>query len=139
MRAMRSIQNPDRTELRWFAGLWFPAFLAVAGGIAWRSGAPHAVVIGAWIGGGMLGLVGVVIPAVIRPVFKGLSYATFPIGFVVSIAVLAVLYFVIITPIAIVMRLAGRDALGRKLDPAAQSYLQSLPEQPDASTYFRQV
>jgi hypothetical protein len=131
-------KHPDRSKLRWFAALWFPAFLAVVGTAAWRWGAPHSVVIGAWLVGGAVSLVALVLPAVIRPVFVGLSYATFPIGFVVSMTILAILYFVIVTPIALVMRLFGRDTMQRKLEPTAQSYWRPIPERTDASTYFRQ-
>lgn len=41
---------------------------------------------------------------------------------VVSPIVLGAMYFLVITPFGIVMRLAGRDALQRRLDPTARSY-----------------
>jgi large-conductance mechanosensitive channel len=41
---------------------------------------------------------------------------------VVSPIVLGAIFFLVITPMAIVMRLAGRDALERRRDPARESY-----------------
>lgn len=41
---------------------------------------------------------------------------------IVSPVVLGVIYFGVFTPTAIVMRLAGRDAMCRRFDPAAPSY-----------------
>jgi hypothetical protein len=41
---------------------------------------------------------------------------------IVSPVVLGGMYFLVITPFGIVMRLAGRDALQRRLDPKARSY-----------------
>jgi hypothetical protein len=41
---------------------------------------------------------------------------------IVSPVVLGLIYFGVFTPVAIAMRLAGRDALSRAYDPAARSY-----------------
>jgi predicted NodU family carbamoyl transferase len=66
------------------------------------------------------------------------SCLTFPIGLAVSSVVLTTIYFVVVTPIALAMRLAGRDTLSRRLDRSAKSYWRPLPERTDGSTYFRQ-
>ena len=41
---------------------------------------------------------------------------------IVSPVVMAVIFFVVFTPVAFVMRLTGRDALARRYEPAAPSY-----------------
>jgi saxitoxin biosynthesis operon SxtJ-like protein len=41
---------------------------------------------------------------------------------VVSPVVMAVIFFVVFTPVALVMRAMGRDALARRYEPAAPSY-----------------
>jgi len=41
---------------------------------------------------------------------------------IVSPVVMAVIFFVVFTPIAFVMRLTGRDALARRYEPASPSY-----------------
>jgi hypothetical protein len=41
---------------------------------------------------------------------------------VVSPVVLGLIYFAVFTPVGLVMRLAGRDAMHRRSDPGLQSY-----------------
>jgi hypothetical protein len=36
--------------------------------------------------------------------------------------IMAVVYFVVITPVAFIMRLIGRDPMARRFDPNAKSY-----------------
>ncbi len=73
--------------------------------------------------------VGLARPEALRPAFVGMSLATWPIGWAVSKLALALLYGLVFTPIALVFRLAGRDALHRKLDRDASTYWE--PYRPD--------
>jgi hypothetical protein len=57
---------------------------------------------------------------------------------VVSHILLAVVYFGIVTPIGLIMRLAGRDALGLKRDPNATTYWVPHAMPKDSRRYFRQ-
>jgi hypothetical protein len=47
---------------------------------------------------------------------------------VVSPVVLGIIYFVVFTPVGVVMRLSGRDAMNRRFDSGLQSYW--LPRTP---------
>jgi hypothetical protein len=106
-------------ELRWFAGLWFPALCAVLGWFALDKAPTLAA--GVWVLGAVLGLIGLVRPRAIRPVYTGLTRLTFPIGWVVSHALLLVMYFGIITPVGLLVRLF-RDPLDRSFDARASTY-----------------
>jgi Saxitoxin biosynthesis operon protein SxtJ len=57
------------------------------------------------------------------------------LGRVVSPIVLGAIFFGIFTPVGVVMRLCGRDAMCRKFDPAARSYWmhREPPGPPDGS------
>jgi hypothetical protein len=58
---------------------------------------------------------------------------------VVNPLVLGAIYFLVITPTAIVMRLAGRDALRRRLAPAIRSYwIERTPPGPAPDSLPRQ-
>lgn len=58
---------------------------------------------------------------------------------IVSPLTLGVLFFGVITPMAVVMRLAGRDVLLRRFNPAAPSYwVERRPAGPEADSLFRQ-
>jgi hypothetical protein len=50
------------------------------------------------------------------------------LGKVISPVALGILFYVVLTPLGAMMRLAGKDPLRRKLDPAGQSYW--LPRKP---------
>jgi hypothetical protein len=130
--------NPTRGQLRLFAALWFPLFLLVAGTVARNAGAPREVVWGVWIAGGTVSVLGVLVPRTIWFVFVGLSYAVLPVGLVVSTVVLAGVYYLVVTPIALLRRGQGHDAMQRRLDREAKSYWQNLPEPGDPSSYFQQ-
>jgi uncharacterized membrane protein YciS (DUF1049 family) len=72
------------------------------------------------------------------PLYVGLSVVTFPIGFVLSYVILAILFFLVIAPIGALLRVLGRDPLARGYDPSALSYFQKCrPARPKAH-YFRQ-
>jgi hypothetical protein len=124
-------------ELRQFAGLWFPLFCGMIGLLCWRAGWPGAAY-GIWVSGLSLGLIGFVFPPVIRPVYRVLMLVTFPIGWVMSQVILAVVYFGVMTPIGLLMRLLGRDPMQRQIDRSATTYW--TPRQPmtKLERYFRQ-
>lgn len=76
-------------------------------------------------------------PARLRPVYLALILVTLPIGFAVSHIILAVLFFGLITPIGLLFRLAGRDALTRSFDRRAPTYWVRRPVA-SRDRYFRQ-
>jgi len=57
-----------------------------------------------------------------RWLYLGLTLLTMPIGLVVSFVLLAGFYFLLLTPLALLFRLIGRDAMRRKWEPRADSY-----------------
>lgn len=132
-------RDPSRTQLRWFAALWLPLFGIMVGGmLVWRAHALTAAQV-VWGATAVATVLSLISPAIARWVFLGLSYASYPIGFVVSWVALTVLYFVVLTPIGVVMRLAGRDPLRLKADPRAETYwTPRRHRETDASRAFRQ-
>ncbi len=120
--------NPDRKTLAEFSEVGLFAIGMVAAPLAYFRG--HPWLAGAlWVVAVALRLAGLVRPIWLKPVFVGLTAATWPIGWVVSTVALALVYYGLFTPIALFFRLTGRDALKRKLDPAAPTYWE--PYNPD--------
>ncbi len=72
------------------------------------------------------------------PLFLGLTLVSYPVGFVLSYAIMAVLFYGVFAPIALIMRLARRDPLHRRADRAAASYWIRVEPRGDAKSYFRQ-
>lgn len=57
-----------------------------------------------------------------RMIYLGLTLVTLPIGWAVSFILLAIFYFLIITPLGLIFRLIGRDPLHRNFDQKAEGY-----------------
>jgi len=73
-----------------------------------------------------------------RMIYIGLTLVTLPIGWVVSFLLLATFYFLILTPLGLVFRLAGRDPLHRKFDSKAESYWLRRSPPNTIDRYFHQ-
>lgn len=91
-----------------------------------------------WAIGSISGLFALIRPAWNRPLYVGLILLTFPIGFVMSYVIMGVIYYLIFTPVALLFRLIGRDALHRRFDPKAASYWVEHREVENVERYFRQ-
>lgn len=104
-------RNPGARELRTFARIWFPLFVAVAGAMVWwRAGSPLAAGI-VWIAGALLAGLVLASAEAARIFFVGLMTISYPIGLVISTVALGFMFYVVFTPLGVVMRLAGRDPL----------------------------
>jgi len=130
------IKPPPLRQLRQFAGLFLIVFLGLA---AWRwfGGRPDGWAVGLAVLAIAVGGTGLAVPAAIRPVYTGWMVAAFPIGWTVSRVALGAVFYLVVTPIAWLFRLTGRDALNlRRRQP--ESYW--LPKRQPAGDreYFRQ-
>ncbi len=128
--------NPDARALRWFAGLQI-AFFAIFSYL-WRDtlGATGA---GTLIGISLVvGAVGLARPDWIRLIYIVWMVIVFPIGWVMSHIILAVIYYIVLTPIAVLVRWRRGDPLDRSIDPAASTYWSERPADENVTQYFRQ-
>lgn len=100
----------------------------VAAPAAYLGGRP-ALAASCWAAAVACRLAGVCRPALLRPVYLGLTLAGWPIGWGLSHLALVLVYYGVFTPIAFLLRLAGRDALTRRFDRRAASYWE--PYDPD--------
>ena len=73
------------------------------------------------LAGGILALA-LVRPGVLRPLNRLWMKFGLLLHMIVSPLVMGLLFYVTVTPIGLVMRLVGKDPLGRGFDPAAESY-----------------
>jgi multisubunit Na+/H+ antiporter MnhG subunit len=141
--------RPERRILRQFAWAMLIVLPLIAGFLHWKHGlsatwAWSIAGIGVFVGiveltlVAALGAAGSALEAVVvRPIFVGLSVIAYPIGFVLSHVLMAAIFYFVVTPIGLVFRLLGRDVMGKKLDPAAQSYWRDRGPQRPASSYFK--
>ena len=130
-------RNPPKEQLRSF-GVLLAIFVVVFGALIWwRTGRPDLART-IWIVGGLVTAIYWLIPAVRRPLFVGWMFAAFPIGWTISHLLMAAIYYLVITPIALVMRAAGRDPLFKSFDRSAKTYWAPHERPGDISRYFRQ-
>lgn len=127
--------DPDDRELRIFSLLWLVGFGVLGGLAAWRGSVWAPALWGVAVAGAAIGLIS---PRTVKPVYVAWMVAAFPIGWAVSLALLALVYYLVFTPLAFVFRLAGRDALGRRFDRDADTYWVRRPPTPGVERYFRQ-
>lgn len=130
-------RNPGKGELAWF-GLIFLAFFALIGGLLWfkfdRQGAARWV----WIGASAVTLVYYAVPPVRRLLYLAWMYAAYPIGWLMSHLVLGMVFYLVFTPIGLIMRLVGRDPMERKLRKSDGSYWKEHNPHQKPARYFRQ-
>jgi len=127
-------KNPSRKELLWF-GLLFLLFFGIIGALSyWKFQAPYWI----WSVAAAVACIFFIFPPVRRPLYLGWVYAAYPIGLVVSYLVMVAIYYLVVTPIGLVMRLAGRDSLNRSFDAEARTYWSIRESSSDQARYFRQ-
>lgn len=129
-------RHPTTRQLRlsayvWAAALWVAASIALSRGqLVLSAGLATAGVI--------VAVLGWQTPARLRPLYVGASYLAYPVAVVLSYLLLAAVYYIVVTPIGCLMRLAGHDPLRRRINRQADSYWMPLADQDELEQYFRQ-
>lgn len=116
-----SIEEPDTRGLRHFGlvtgtliaglfGLLLPWLLGLAGSLwPWLVGA--VLVLWAWWA-----------PASLRPVYRGWMRLALLLSRITTPLILGAVFIVLFVPMALVMKLIGRDAMARRFRPSLRSY-----------------
>jgi hypothetical protein len=75
-----------------------------------------------WIIFGVMGLWASLAPATLQLFYKTWMKMGAVLGFINTRIILSVLFYLIITPMGLLMRMSGRDPMARTFDPAGKSY-----------------
>jgi hypothetical protein len=134
---LKKLLAPDDRMLRQFAALWIAFFAAVAMAQEFYYHR-HVLALVLGILAGTVGLIGLVWPRLIKPIFVGWMVLVFPIGWLISHILLAIVFYLIFTPVASLFRILGRDALALKPRPNLASYWILKPKPKAKSEYLRQ-
>jgi len=122
----------DRSFGFTFAGV----FALVGASMLWRSREHFVVPLAV---SALFLLASVAVPRVLHPLNVAWMRLAAQLNRVISPVVMGVIYFAVLTPIAVAMRLRGRDELRRKFDPGLSSYwIERSPPGPDGSTFPHQ-
>lgn len=118
-----------------FYGVSVAGALCLLGWIAFRASESVAM-FGAIAGIGVIyALVFYLVPSSQPKLINGFHRATQPLRFVMTLAVLATVYYAVLTPIAIWYRLTGKSI--RQSDPNATTHWHPLESASDNESYFR--
>lgn len=121
-------REPTSRDLTILAALFLVIPGAIGGYLLWK---------GAWSGyvwivvGVVLGL-SRLIPPLFRKIYQLWIGFSIILGYFISRIVLTIIFFLLITPMGLIMRLAGKDPMERKWDPNASTYW--LPKEHDQDT-----
>jgi hypothetical protein len=117
---------------RSFGSLFAVVFALVGGYVWWRGGSAHPW----WLGlSGLTLLVTLARPSLLAGLNRAWMKLAELLSKVVSPVVLGLMFYAVLTPVGIAMRLFGRDAMKRKVDPRAPSYWEDrTPPGPDPSS-----
>ncbi len=137
MKLIQIDHNPSRRQLNVFGLIWL-VFFGVVGSIVLKNSGSMPVATVIWGFAAAVPVVGWIVPAFMRIVFVGMAYAAYPIGFVVSYLILAMTYYLVLTPIGLMMRLFGYDPMDRHFDGNADTYWCPREQNDSLNAYFRQ-
>jgi len=112
--------NLTKKDLRQF-GIVLGIILGVLGGLHFLKGHPAAW---KWFcgSGAVVLLLGVLCPGVLGPAFRVFTKAAHAIGWFNTRVILILVYYLLLTPTGLIMKLCGKDLLDRKIDRGCQSY-----------------
>ena len=128
---------PTDRQLRQFAAI---AAILLAALAIWQLAARGSlVVIGCYAAGAVIAAaICVARPRWLAPSFTLWMIAAFPVAWLISNVVLAVLFFGLLMPLGLLFRLLGRDPLNRGWPGRQDSYWQKKPTADKPERYLRQ-
>ena len=115
------LNRQNKKQLRQF-GLMVGCILVLIGLWKLYQGKHETMRIILWSVGGSLIITGAIVSTVLTPVYWLWMKLAHLLGWVNTRLLLGIIFFVIITPMAIVMKILGRDALNRKTNKDTDSY-----------------
>jgi hypothetical protein len=97
------------------------------------------IVCAAWLAGGIvLGLLTLFAPERLAPLNKAWYHLGQLLGKIVSPVVLGIIFFVVLTPVAAITRLFGRDELRLKRNQGASYWIDRTPPGPASDSFNNQ-
>ena len=130
-------QQPTRRELNIFGAILLAFGLIVAGLVFVFTASRTAVAIIVAVSLAVTTIY-YALPPLRSLVYYSWMAVFYPVGWLISHGLLAITYYGVITPIGVVMRIAGYDPLRRKLDTNRESQWSEHSSDQDTRRYFQQ-
>jgi len=125
---MKGIDS-SRRELRKFGFVMAGALAVIGGLLLWRDKPYYMYFFGCSV---LLAVPGALLPTILKPIQKAWMTLAVIMGWIMTRVILCVLFFLVLTPIALLMRLLGKDVLNMNFESGSStSYW--IPKQSDQS------
>jgi hypothetical protein len=137
MKLIKINTRPTRRQLNEFGIAWLIFFLLLSALLMWKGTSASVL----WVlvtAAFLIPLIGYFCPPFMRLIYLGMTFAAYPIGFIVSHLILMMVYYLIITPTGMVLRLTKRGFFPKKPDKRIQSYWISKTKSRNPDDYFKQ-
>ena len=128
--------QPDARELRRFAVAMLIGFFVLGVLSAWRAKGIGTATLILW-SIGMALAVAAFVPKMGRIAYLAVYLPTSIIGYVVSNVLLALMFFVVITPLGIILKLMGKDVLQQRRQKRKTQWT-PVKETKNEESYYRQ-
>jgi hypothetical protein len=113
--------NPDKQELRKFGLVFAGMFILIFGLLLpwiWEKPSP----MWPWIVAAVFVAAALLVPMALGPVYRLWMKIGHVLGWVNTRIILGVMFFLIFAPVALLLRLLGKDMLKQRLDASATTY-----------------
>lgn len=115
------IPELDRKGLREF-GLITGGILVALFGLFFPWALARPIPYWPWVVAGVLALWALAAPVSLRPAYRAWMRLALLLSRITTPVIMALVYFLVITPVALIQRSMGRDPMARRFDPNRQSY-----------------
>lgn len=130
-------RKPSQKELNQFGGL-LATFCGLLGGLSLYKSSSWTMATLFWSAGVIVAILYYAVPTLRMMIFQTWMGVVYPIGWFISHAMLAGIYYAVITPIGAAHRLWNRDPLQQKRDLSTRTYWVPCSIQSDIKRYFQQ-
>jgi hypothetical protein len=121
MSTSHPIPELDRKGLREF-GLVTGGIVAVLFGLFFPWLLERPIPWWPWIIFGVLAVMGLAVPMALNPVYRTWMKFGLLMSKIMTPLIMGIVFFLTVTPMALLIRLLGKDYMARRLDRSAQSY-----------------
>jgi predicted membrane protein len=118
---MHEIAKLDRKGLREF-GLLTGTIIAILFGLVLPLIRGHDLFVIPWIIGGVLGVLALFLPQSLAPIYQVWMRIGLVLGWINSRIILGIIFFVVVTPMSVMMRVLRCDPMTRKFEAQLATY-----------------
>ncbi len=130
---MAKVTHPkgSAAALRRFGFVMTVAFAIIGGILLWRSRAAGPYLLGV---SGLFAVSALLVPKALGPVERGWLFIGHYLGLINTFIIMTAVYYLVLTPTSLIMRILGKDLLARKLNRGQSSTYWSAVEPPQAES-----